>query len=301
MLNDDDHSSVELALRFVDAGKALAFGGYDVLNGYFGSVRLENRALVGVFASGNQVAENEKVGDFSGRNQAHEIEIEVGPSGGGHVVVVVELRVGPVEVVLPDAASHDRRFGRPLIREGHAGLQTSRPMRGTEGNCFAAHPCRNESRPAVAHFVRDLRDRVHIRRHFAVLRRLSELLLVERNVMICADRRVLRRPFLHLVRAGIHRLDELPLKPALRAVGSEAALRGADSRDGAPHRSQRAIARRARFLVVYTEVGVVREEIELVAEALDHAAGEIARIRQSVIVEGLVGEGEWTVLRLERR
>ena len=96
-------------------------------------------------------------------------------------------------------------------------------------------------------------------------------------------------------------MNELPLKPALRAVGSEAALRDADSRDGAPHRSQRAIARRARFLVVYAEVGVVREEIELVAEALDHAAGEIARIRQSVIVEGLVGEGEWTVLRLERR
>src|SRR5438094_3755016 len=119
-------------------------GGYDVLNGYLGSVRLENRVLVGVFASGKQVAENEKVGDFSGRNQAHEIEVEVGPSGGGHVVVVVELRVGPVEVVLPDAAAHDRRFGRPLIRECHAGLQTSRPMRGTEGNCFAAHPCRNE-------------------------------------------------------------------------------------------------------------------------------------------------------------
>src|SRR5882762_5061299 len=151
VLNDDDHSSVELALRFVDAGKALAFGGYDVLNGYLGSVRLENRVLVGVFASGNQVAENEKIGHFSGRNQAHEIEVEIGPSGGGHVVVVVELRVGPVEVVLPDAASHDRRFGWPLIRECHAGLQTPRPMRGTEGNCFAAHPCRNESRPAVAH------------------------------------------------------------------------------------------------------------------------------------------------------
>src|SRR5438552_11757920 len=64
VLNDDDHSSVELALRFVDAGKALAFGGCDVLNGYLGSVRLENRVLVGVFASGKQVAENEKVGDF---------------------------------------------------------------------------------------------------------------------------------------------------------------------------------------------------------------------------------------------
>src|SRR5207245_9399087 len=111
VLNDDDHSSVELALRFVDAGKALAFGGYDVLNGYLGSVRLENRVLVGVFASGRQVAENEKVGDFSGRNEAHEIEVEVGPSGGGHVVVVDELRVGPVEGVLLDAAVAARRVG----------------------------------------------------------------------------------------------------------------------------------------------------------------------------------------------
>src|SRR5580692_10673634 len=68
VLNDEDHSGVELALRFVDAGKALAFGGYDVLNGYLGSVALEDGVPICVFASGNQIAENEKVGDFSGRN-----------------------------------------------------------------------------------------------------------------------------------------------------------------------------------------------------------------------------------------
>ena len=66
-----------------------------------------------------------------------------------------------------------------------------------------------------------------------------------------------------------------------RAVGCEAALRRANSGNGLSHCPQRTITWSARFLVVDAEVRVIREEIELVTEALDYGAGKVARIRQS--------------------
>ena len=141
----------------------------------------------------------------------------------------------------------------------------------------------------------NLRDSVHIGRYSAVLRNLSELLLVERDVVICANWRVLGRPLLHLVGADIHRLDELPLEPARGAVGCESALRGADSRDSTSHRSQGTVTGSARFLVVDAEVRVVREEVELVTKALDHGAGQVARIGQGIIMESFIDYGERTV------
>src|SRR5258707_5845633 len=96
--------------------------------------------------------------------------------------------------------------------------------------------------------------------------------MVGRDVVIRADRRVLGRPLLHLVRAHIHGLNELPLEPALRAVRCKAALRGADSRYSSTHRPQGTVTRSARFLVVDAEVRIIRKKVELVTETLNDRA-----------------------------
>src|SRR4029434_8332107 len=98
-------------------------------------------------------------------------------------------------------------------------------------------------------------------------------------------------------------LNELPLEASLRAVVAEAALRRADARHGASLRaaSERACAGRPRFLIVDTEVGVVRQKIELIAERGENSAGKISRDGQPQVVKRLEHRRERTVLLLRRR
>src|SRR5205807_6216989 len=120
---------------------------------------------------------------------------------------------------------------------------------------------------------------------------------------IGAYRRVRGRTLLHLIRDDIHGLNKCPLEPTRHAVGLEAALVRADPGDRASYRTERPVARSARFLVIDAKVRVVGKEVELVAEAFDHRATHIAGIGQSVVVvvEGLVEHRERPVLGLERR
>ena len=104
-----------------------------------------------------------------------------------------------------------------------------------------------------------------------------------------------------MIRTNINRLDVLPLEPAGSAVGRESPLYRADSGDRIARRSQRPVARRAGFLIVDAEIRVVRKKIKLVTETLDDCAGQIAWIRQRVIMERFVNERKRTILRLERR
>src|SRR5205807_3100497 len=135
----------------------------------------------------------------------------------------------------------------------------------------------------------------------AVRGNFRELLLVKRDVVVRAGGRVRGRALLHLIRADIDRLNKSPLKPSGGAVGFESALLRADSCDCASHGSERSVAGSARFLVIDAKVRVVRQKIELVAEALDHRATQIAGIRQRVIVKSFVEKRKGTVLWLERR
>src|SRR6516225_4832344 len=98
-----------------------------------------------------------------------------------------------------------------------------------------------------------------------VRRALLELMGVKSDVVISPDGRVFGRSLLHLVRVDVHRLNVLPMEPALCAVVLEIVLWSSDPGDVAAHR---AIAWRACLLIVDAEIGVVREKIELVAECL---------------------------------
>jgi hypothetical protein len=93
-------------------GETRPFGGDHVLDRHLGTISLEDRMTVRVASLGNEVSQNEEVRHFARRDETHQIEGEVRPSGRRHVVVVVELRVRAVEVVLPDAAAQRRRTMR---------------------------------------------------------------------------------------------------------------------------------------------------------------------------------------------
>src|SRR5579863_4481374 len=101
VLDDDNHASVEQALGMFHVGGARAFGGDDVLNGDFGTARFENAMAIGIFADVLEMAKEEKIGHFGGRDQTHQIEIEIGIASGGNVIIIVELRESAVEIILP--------------------------------------------------------------------------------------------------------------------------------------------------------------------------------------------------------
>ena len=118
----------------------------------------------------------------------------------------------------------------------------------------------------MSHLVCDLRD-------------FRELLFVPGDIALRSHRCIVRRPLLHLVRAHVHRLNELPLESARAAETCQPALRRADARDGVACAAQRTEARRACFLVVDAKIGIVRKKIEFISKCLDHCACKIARIR----------------------
>src|SRR5262245_25005888 len=96
-----------------------------------------------------------------------------------------------------------------------------------------------------------------------VRRAFLELTRVKSDVVISPDGRIFRRSLLHLIRVDVHRLNVLPLEPALGAVVLEIVLWSADAGNVATHR---AVAGSTGLLIVDAEIGVVSEKIELVAE-----------------------------------
>src|SRR5215470_7205953 len=95
-----------------------------------------------------------------------------------------------------------------------------------------------------------------------VRRAFLELMRVKRDVVIAPDGRIFRRSLLHLIRVDVHRLNVLPLELALGAVVLEIVLWSANAGDVATHR---AIAWSTGLLIVGAKIGVVSEEIKLVA------------------------------------
>src|SRR5215831_12636291 len=106
----------------------------------------------------------------------------------------------------------------------------------------------------MSHLVPKLRHCVVVRTNLVLRRTLLELVKVKGEIVIAADWRSVWRPFLHLVRSHIYRLDVFPLEPALAAIGLEVVLALASSQHVA---SFRPVAGSACFLVIDTEVGVV--------------------------------------------
>ena len=139
--------------------------------------------------AGTRFLQDEKVGDFRRRDQAHEIEIEIRPARRRNVVIVVELRKGAVEVILPDAAAHGGRFRRAADRETRPAPASRAPNAvGPSGIVSPSDLRRDEGRPAVAHLMPDLRHRVVVRRHVPVRRALAELMVVGRDIVHVAYR-----------------------------------------------------------------------------------------------------------------
>src|ERR1700733_13286018 len=108
-----------------------------------------------------------------------------------------------------------------------------------------------------------------------------------RHVVSVGLRNSFRREFLHLICAHIHRLDKLPLEPALAAETLQISLLRANA-SYFPARgaaSQRSGAGSAGLRIVYTEIGVVRQHIELVAQCPDYCAGQVIGSRRLHVME----------------
>lgn len=71
---------------------------------HFGPVSLEDATAIGIRAYPAQVAEEEEGRHLPGRDHAHQVEIQAGPAGDRHMMVVAQLGKGAVGVILPDAA-----------------------------------------------------------------------------------------------------------------------------------------------------------------------------------------------------
>src|ERR1700722_7986225 len=103
-------------------------------------------------------------------------------------------------------------------------------------------------------------------------------------------------------RANPHRLRQSQLESALRAAALQELMRllvpcVPDSFDVASNGS---VTHRTRFLTISAEIGVVSQEIELVAERLDDGTGEILRFGRSKVVERLVHNCKGTIFAFER-
>jgi hypothetical protein len=155
----------------------------------------------------------------------------------------------------------------------------------------------------MAHLVADLRQRIVVRRDAAVGRAPPQLTHIEADVVIVRIREAGRRLLLHLIRPDVDGLVELPLESPGAAVRGQTALPRADPCHLAAcwTPAEGAVARRARLLIVDTEIGVVGEEVEPVAECPDHRAGEVHRARRLQVVKALIRHGEGTVGLLHRR
>src|SRR6185312_11788690 len=126
---------------------------------------------------------------------------------------------------------------------------------------------------------------------------------IEGYVVTVACGRSCWRPCLSFVGTNVDRLCESQLKSATRAAALQhflrlVVLRVPDARDIA---SDRTVARTACFLTIDTEIGVVGQKVELVAESFDYGAGKILRLGHGKVVEGFVEPGERAVVAREVR
>src|ERR1700730_14833956 len=151
---------------------------------------------------------------------------------------------------------------------------------GTKGNYFTVDFRGDICRPAVAHFMPEVPNRVVVGKGLPVRGALRKLACVESYVVTAADGCAFWRPFMHFVRANIHRLREPQLESTLGAAALQdllclVVLSLPDSRHVASHR---AVTRTTRFLIINTAIGGVGQKIKLVAESLKDCAGEVLRL-----------------------
>src|SRR5215472_14775387 len=118
----------------------------------------------------------------------------------------------------------------------------------------------------------DLRHRIVVAGHLPFERALGELTLVAGDVTRIGIGEAFRRPFLHLVGAYVDRLYEAPLESAGAAVSTRSVLDLPDARDVS---ARWAVAGGAGLLVVDAKIGVVGQEVELVAQRLDDGAAQV--------------------------
>ena len=79
----------------------------------------------------------------------------------------------------------------------------------------------------------NLRHRIVVLRDLSIRRSPCELASVEGNVVVIGIGGPVRRILLHLVRAGIDRLDELPLESSRAAIALQPSLGRSNSGYGA--------------------------------------------------------------------
>ena len=123
----------------------------------------------------------------------------------------------------------------------------------------------------MTHLMSDLRHRVVVRRDLSVRGPLGELMRIGPDIMGVRFVETVGWILLHLVSADIDGLDELPLKATLGAISGEVSLVSADAGDRAACRTtaERPGTGGSSLRVVDTEIGVVRQHIELVAQGID--------------------------------
>src|SRR5689334_5781142 len=150
----------------------------------------------------------------------------------------------------------------------------------------------------MSHLMSDLRHCVHIGQHLAVLGYFRKLLLIEGDIALRSHGGIVRRLFLHLVRADVHWLNKLPLEAALAAKALETALCRANAGNWRSGAAQRAVTGRASLLVVDAKIRIVSQKIKFISERFENGAGQIARIRQRIIMKGFVDNWQNAVLWL---
>src|SRR5215475_11549187 len=129
----------------------------------------------------------------------------------------------------------------------------------------------------MAHLMPELRHRVIVGKHLSVRSALLQLMGIKCDVAIASCGRTLRWPILHLVRSHVYGLHVPPLESASGTIRFQIML----VLPGSEHiAALRTVTGRAGLLIVNAEVGIVSEEIESVAERLDHRAGKILRACQ---------------------
>lgn len=143
-------------------------------------------------------------------------------------------------------------------------MQSTSPVDGAKRHYPAIDLGGRRGTPAVTHFVSELRHGVVVRQHFSFCRAVAELVSVKSDVVSIANRSVIGRPRLHLVRSDVNRLHVAPLESTLAAVALEIVLAFTYARDIA---TSRTVAGRARLLVVDAEVGIIGKKIKPVPSA----------------------------------
>ena len=105
VLDYNHDPGVKFSLLVINIGQAGPFGGNHILNCNFHSSRSEYWASVRVHTDSREVLQDKKIRHLWGRDQSHQVQVEIGITRCRREEAVTELREGSIEVVLPDAAS----------------------------------------------------------------------------------------------------------------------------------------------------------------------------------------------------